>query len=180
VRVTTPNENFANQHTPTDTFANTSPSYTAKVVKMNAAVAAAMALAPRAPIVSRPAPAAAATTGAPGTPPAAGATQPTSSEVDETPAPRPQATGPGLSRGSGYDAVLRWDLPNPEPDLAGFVVVIRSTMAPDWEREIWVGNVKEFTLKNTSIDQLVFGVKAVDKEGHESPVSAYVLAPRAR
>jgi hypothetical protein len=53
-------------------------------------------------------------------------------------------------------------------------------MAPDWEREIWVGNVKEFTLKNTSIDQLVFGVKSVDKEGHESPVSAYVLAPRAR
>jgi len=177
VRVTTPNENFANQHTPTDTFANTSPSYTAKVVKMNAAVAAAMALAPRAPIVTRPA-AAAAATGTPPTQPAA--TQPASSEVEEPPTPRPQATGPGLSRGGGYDAVLRWDQPNPEPDLAGFVVVIRSTMAPDWEREIWVGNVKEFTLKNTSIDQLVFGVKSVDKEGHESPVSAYVLAPRAR
>ena len=51
---------------------------------------------------------------------------------------------------------------------------------PDWEREIWAGNVKEFTLKNTSIDQVVFGVKSVDKEGHESPVSAYVLVPRAR
>jgi hypothetical protein len=178
VRVTTPNENFANQHTPTDTFANTSPSYTTKVVKMNAAVAAAMALAPRAPIVSRPAPAPAAAAGTPATPPAA--TQPASSEVEEPPTPRPQATGPGLSRGGGYDAVLRWDQPNPEPDLAGFVVVIRSTMAPDWEREIWVGNVKEFTLKNTSIDQLVFGVKSVDKEGHESPVAAYVLAPRAR
>lgn len=180
VRVTTPNENFANQHTPTDTFANTSPSYTAKVVKMNAAVAAAMALAPRSPIVSRPAPAAAATTSPGGTPPAAGANQSASREVDEPPTPRPQATGPGLSRGGGYDAVLRWDQPNPEPDLAGFVVVVRSTTAPDWEREIWVGNVKEFTLKNTSIDQLVFGVKAIDKEGHESPVSAYVLAPRAR
>lgn len=177
VRVTTPNENFANQHTPTDTFANTSPSYTAKVVKMNAAVAAAMALAPRAPIVTRPAAAATATV-APATQPAP--TQPASSEVEEPPTPRPQAIGPGLSRGGGYDAVLRWDQPNPEPDLAGFVVVIRSTMAPDWEREIWVGNVKEFTLKNTSIDQLVFGVKSVDKEGHESPVSAYVLAPRAR
>ena len=178
VRVTTPNENFANQHTPTDTFSNTSPSYTTKVVRMNAAVAAAMALAPRAPIVSRPPAAAAAATGASPTQPAA--TQPASSEVEEPPTPRPQATGPGLSRGGGYDAVLRWDQPNPEPDLAGFVVVIRSTMAPDWEREIWVGNVKEFTLKNTSIDQLVFGVKSVDKEGHESPVSAYVLAPRAR
>ena len=180
VRVTTPNENFANQHTPTDTFANTSPSYTAKVVKMNAAVAAAMALAPRPPIVSRPAPATA-TTGAPGTQLAAGATQPTAAEIEEAPTPRPQPTGPGLTRGaSGYDAVLRWDQPDPEPDLAGFVVVVRSTTAPDWEREIWVGNVKEFTLKNTSIDQLVFGVKAVDKEGHESPVSAYLLLPRAR
>jgi hypothetical protein len=193
VRVTTPNENFANQHTPTDTFANTSPSFTAKVVKMNAAVAAAMALAPRAPIVSRPAPAATATTGAPGTPPASGgqpasttqpasgATQPTAADIEEAPTARAQPTGPGLSRGSsGYDAVLRWDQPDPEPDLAGFVVVVRSTTAPDWEREIWAGNVKEFTLKNTSIDQLVFGVKAVDKEGHESPVSAYVLIPRAR
>ncbi len=184
VRVTTPNENFANQHSPTDTFANTSPSYTAKVVKMNAAVAAAMALAPRPPIVTRPATAATATgttntTGATA-PRASAATQPAAAEVDEPPTPRPQATGPGLSRGGGYDAVLRWDQPNPEPDLAGFVVVIRSTMAPDWEREIWVGTVKEFTLKNTSIDQLVFGVKSVDKEGHESPVSAYVLAPRAR
>ncbi len=181
VRVTTPNENFANQHTPTDTFANTSPSYTAKVVRTNAAVAAAMALAPRAPIVSRPTPAATATTGASGTQPVSGATQPTAAEVEEAPTPRPQPVGPGLSRGSsGYDAVLRWDQPDPEPDLAGFVVVVRSTTAPDWEREIWAGNVKEFTLKNTSIDQLVFGVKAVDKEGHESPVSAFVLAPRAR
>jgi len=179
VRVTTPNENFANQHTPTDTFANTSPSFTAKVVKMNAAVAAAMALAPRAPVVSRPAPAV--TTGAPATQPASGATQPTAAEIEEAPTPRPQPVGPGLTRGaSGYDAVLRWEQPDPEPDLAGFVVVVRSTTSADWEREIWAGNVKEFTLKNTSIDQLVFGVKAVDKEGHESPVSAYVLVPRAR
>jgi hypothetical protein len=84
----------------------------------------------------------------------------------------------GLTRGSGYDAVLRWSCPDPEPDLAGFIVVVRSTTAPDWEREIWAGNVREFTLKNTPIDQLVFGVKAVDRDGHESPVSAYVMPPR--
>ena len=174
VRITTPNENFANQHTPTDTFANTSPTFAAKVTRINAAAAAAMALAPRSPIVSRPATAASARPSTTAANPAA------SSEADENPAPRRQPTGPGLSRGEGYDAVLRWEYPDPEPDLAGFIVVIRSTTAPDWEREIWAGNVKEFTLKNTSIDQLVFGVKSVDKEGHESPVSAYVLAPRAR
>ena len=165
VRVTTPNENFANQHSPTDTFANTSPAYAAKVTRINAAAAAAMALAPRPPITARPAPA-----GAPAEP----------ADAEAVPTPRAQPTGPGLSRGGGYDAVLRWEYPDPEPDLAGFIVVVRSTTSPDWEREIWAGNVKEFTLKNTSIDQLVFGVKSVDREGHESPVSAYVLVPRAR
>jgi hypothetical protein len=166
VRVTTPNENFANQHSPTDTFANTSPAYAAKVTRINAAAAAAMALAPRSPITMR--------TQQPG------ATTAASTEVEAVPTPRPQQTGPGLSRGSGYDAVLRWEYPDAEPDLAGFIVVVRSTTSADWEREIWAGNVKEFTLKNTSIDQLVFGVKSVDREGHESPVSAYVLAPRSR
>ena len=181
VRITTPNENFANQHTTTDTFANTSPSYAAKVTRINAAAAAAMAMAPRSPIVSRPAPAPTATTGTPNSSPAAAAPNPGAPTAQgETAAPRRGQGGPGLSRGGGYDAVLRWDHPDAEPDLAGFVVVVRSTTSPDWEREIWAGNVKEFTLKNTSIDQLVFGVKAVDKEGHESPVSAYVLAPRAR
>src|SRR6185295_8894218 len=101
-------------------------------------------------------------------------------DPDEATTPRARPTGPGLSRGAGYDAVLKWEHPDAEPDLAGFIVVVRSTTSSDWEREIWAGNVKEFTLKNTSIDQLVFGVKSVDKEGHESPVSAYVLAPRAR
>jgi hypothetical protein len=168
VRITTPNENFANQHSPTDTFANTSPTYAAKVTRINAATAASMALAPRSPIARRVAP--------PGAPPP----PPDPADTEAVPTPRAQQTGPGLSRGGGYDAVLRWDHPDAEPDLAGFIVVVRSTTAPDWEREIWVGNVKEFTLKNTSIDQVVFGVKAVDKEGHESPVSAYVLVPRAR
>lgn len=168
VRITTPNENFANQHSPTDTFANTSPTYAAKVTRINAATAASMALAPRSPVTRRVPP--------PGVP------QPPADPADTeaVPTPRAPATGPGLTRGGGYDAVLRWDHPDAEPDLAGFIVVVRSTTAPDWEREIWVGNVKEFTLKNTSIDQVVFGVKSVDKEGHESPVSAYVLVPRAR
>jgi hypothetical protein len=181
VRMTTPNENFAHQHTTTDTFENTSPAYTAKVTRINIAAAAAMALAPRSPIVSRAVATAPTTPVTPGTSQtAAAATPAASSEAGEVPAPRRQPTGPGLSRGDGYDAVLRWEHPNAEPDLAGFIVVVRSTTSPDWEREIWAGNVREFKLKNTSIDQLVFGVKSIDKEGHESPVSAYVLAPRAR
>jgi hypothetical protein len=55
---------------------------------------------------------------------------------------------------------------------------MRSTTAPDWEREVFVGKVTEFTFENLSIDDLVFGVKAVDNAGHESLVSAYVFRPR--
>jgi hypothetical protein len=150
VRFTTANENFTDQHAPTDTFTNASVRYTTKVIRINAAGAAALALAPKAPLTKA----------------AAGA---------RTAGNR---KGPGLSRGAGYDAVLRWEQPDPEPDLAGFIVVVRETTAPDWEREIPVGNVREFTLKNTPIDQLVFGVKAVDHDGHESLVSAYVTQPR--
>ncbi len=40
VRLTTPNENFENQHTATDTFANTSAFYTTRVTRMNAAALA--------------------------------------------------------------------------------------------------------------------------------------------
>jgi hypothetical protein len=173
VRFTTPNENFENQHSPTDTFANASPPYTTRGVRLIAAAAAAMARAPRPPVTMR-APGAAnpARTAAPGAAASAGGEQMPQGYS------RPAQTGPGITRGSGYDAVLRWDYPNPGPDLAGFIVVIRSTIAPDWEREIWAGNVREFTIKNLPIDHVVLGVKSLDKEGHESPVSAYWTQPR--
>jgi len=125
-------------------------SYTTKVIRINAAGAAALALAPKAPLTKSV----------------------TAARIVRN------GSRPGLSRGAGYDAVLRWEQPDPEPDLAGFIVVVRATTAPDWEREIPVGNVREFTLKNTPIDQLVFGVKAVDRDGHESLVSAYTTQPR--
>jgi hypothetical protein len=80
---------------------------------------------------------------------------------------------PLLTRGkSGYDAVLHW-LPNTEPDLAGYSVVIRSTTSPAWEREVWVGNVTGYTMPDVSIDDIVIGVKAVDKDGNASLVSPY-------
>ena len=83
-----------------------------------------------------------------------------------------------MTRGtSGYDAALRWAMPNPEPDLAGYAVVIRSTTAATWEREIYVGNVTEYTIPNLSIDDVVIGVKAIDKDGNQSLVSVYDQAP---
>jgi hypothetical protein len=155
VRFTTPYENYENQHTPTDTVANTSIPFTAKGIRLVAAAAASMAMAPRLPVTMP--------TAAP-----SGARNAAGSASTGNASPRA-----GLARGSGYDAVLRWEYPSPDADLAGFIVVTRSTIAPDWEREIWVGDVREFTIRNLSIDQVVLGVKSVDRAGHESPVSAY-------
>jgi hypothetical protein len=82
-----------------------------------------------------------------------------------------------LGRGKGYDAALRWLAPSPEPDLAGYAIVMRATTSALWEKEIYVGNVTEFTLPGVSIDDIVIGVKAIDKDGNASLVSAYDQAP---
>ncbi len=157
VRLTTASEDFENQHTATDTVANTSVPYTTRVVRMNAAVLASLALAPRPPEVS----------------------------FTWTSGKQKGIRVPLLSRGkSGYDAVLRW-IPNPEPDIAGYSIVIRATTSPYWEREIYAGNVTTYTLPDFSIDDVVIGVKAIDRDGNQSLVSAYDLpvtrrgAPRA-
>jgi len=151
VRITTPAENFANQHSTTDTFANASASYTAKVARVNAASAASLAWAPMVPQTNR--------------------------LVDT--GPRKGLTTPLLRRGkSGYDAELTWKSEVPEADLLGYAVVVRSTLSPFWEREVFVGNVTTYTFKDLSIDTHVFGVKAIDKEGNESMVAAYGLPPR--
>src|SRR5437764_3356964 len=51
IRVSTPNEIYANQHRATDTLANMSVPYTTKVAKVNLSVAASLAMAPKPPIV---------------------------------------------------------------------------------------------------------------------------------
>ena len=51
---------------------------------------------------------------------------------------------------------------------------------PDWEHELTVGNVTEYTFPKMNIDDWVFGVAAVDAAGHESTISVYVAPPRAR
>jgi hypothetical protein len=152
VRFTTTAEFYANQHTATDTFANASPKYTASVAKVNAAVAASLALAPPAPDV-----------------------MPKTKSITTG----LETVGPNLARGkSGYDALLKWKEQGDVTDLAGFAVVWRDSVSPYWEKEFWVGPGKEFRLPDVSIDDIVLGVKAVDKEGNESPVSVYKIVPR--
>ena len=169
VRLTTPSENYANQHSATDTFANASPAYTTRVTRINGAVLASLALAPKPPMVSRPRP----------TQPPAGAPAATATSANPPGAGR-AGGGRGmqmLGRGKGYDAALRWLAPNPEADLAGYAIVIRNTTSALWEKEIYVGNVTEYTLPGVSIDDIVIGVKAIDKDGNASLVAAYDQAP---
>jgi hypothetical protein len=91
------------------------------------------------------------------------------------PAP-PEVRQNGLSRRpSGYDAQLRWTA---SPGAAGYRIFWRRAWAPDWENELYVGNVTQFVLANKNIDDHVFGVAAVGPMGHESTISAYVMAPR--
>jgi len=79
-------------------------------------------------------------------------------------------------RTSGYDAHLRWQ---PSPGAAGYIVLWRNAWDPDWQHEIAVGNVTEYTFPHMNIDDWVFGVAAIDAAGHESTVSAYTMAARA-
>jgi hypothetical protein len=60
---------------------------------------------------------------------------------------------------------------NTEPDLEGYEVMWRETTASDWTHFIPVGNVTSVSLPHFSKDNVFFGVRAVDKSGHHSPVA---------
>jgi hypothetical protein len=146
VRLTSAAENYEQQHNADDTFANVSVEYATRVARINAAVAASLASAPSAPVVNY-------TTG---------------SGMDKG------NRSPLLSRGeSGYAASLRWTAPAAE-DIAGYTVMLRDTMAPDWQRAIPVGDVTRHAIDDFSIDDVVIGVKATDRDGNESMVAAYL------
>jgi Peptidase family M28 len=76
---------------------------------------------------------------------------------------------------SGYDAALHWTA---SPGAVAYRVFWRDAWTPDWQHELTIGNVTDFTLPNVSIDDYVFGVAALDAAGHESVISAYVTPPR--
>jgi hypothetical protein len=89
--------------------------------------------------------------------------------------PAPGVTFQMLGRAEGYDARLQWE---PSTGAAGYRIFWRTAWNPDWEHELYVGDVSEYVLPDISIDDHVFGVAAVGPDGHESLVSAYVRPPR--
>ena len=87
------------------------------------------------------------------------------------------AQAPGTPKGVVIDTTqltnettLRWQR-GTSADLAGYEVVWRETTAPDWTNVLRVGDVTTVTI-DLSKDNVFFGVRAVDRDGHRSPVAA--------
>ena len=62
---------------------------------------------------------------------------------------------------------LKWDAVS-DDNLVGYKVYWRDTTSPQWQHSRFVGNVTDYTLKNIVIDNYLFGVAAIGKNGAES------------
>ncbi|MDF1694329.1 MAG: M28 family peptidase [Saprospiraceae bacterium] len=73
---------------------------------------------------------------------------------------------------------LKWDAVE-DDHILGYIVHWRDTTSPTWDHSKFVGNVTEYTLENIVIDNYLFGVSTVSKNGNQSIV-AYptTLIPR--
>ncbi len=67
------------------------------------------------------------------------------------------------------DTKLSWAR-GTDPNLAGYQVVWRPTTEPAWTHVISVGNDNQTTI-NLSKDNVIFGVRAVDRAGRRSPAT---------
>ncbi len=64
---------------------------------------------------------------------------------------------------------LTWD-PVEDESIVGYKVYWRDTTAPQWQYSRWVGLSTDVTLENIIIDNYLFGVCSVNKQGNESVV----------
>jgi len=64
---------------------------------------------------------------------------------------------------------LKWD-PVDDSNIVGYKVYWRNTTSAQWEYSKWVGMDTDVTLKNIVIDNYLFGVVSIGKDGNESLV----------
>ena len=65
---------------------------------------------------------------------------------------------------------LKWDAVN-DPNLAGYKIYWRETTSAQWQYARFIDkSVTDYTLQNVIIDNFLFGVAAVGKDGNESVV----------
>jgi len=79
-------------------------------------------------------------------------------------APAPPANVRVLTSSLDNDSTLKWA---PSGGASGYEVIWRATSSPVWEYAQNVGDVTTTTLK-LSKDNVIFAVRAVDREGHRS------------
>lgn len=65
---------------------------------------------------------------------------------------------------------LSWE-PVASPNLAGYKIYWRETTAAQWQHSRYVGDVTFYTLEDVIIDNYLFGVASVGKDGNESVVT---------
>jgi hypothetical protein len=74
------------------------------------------------------------------------------------------------------NSTITWDAPV-GGQVASYEILWRLTTSPDWEHAVDVGNQTAATLPESK-DNVIFGVRAVDKQGHRS--TAAVPMPQRR
>ena len=62
---------------------------------------------------------------------------------------------------------LKWDVVD-DDNLVGYKIYWRDTTSPQWQYSRFVGKVTDYTLQNIVIDNYLFGVATVSKNGAES------------
>ena len=82
------------------------------------------------------------------------------------PAPPADVSIEGIVQAS---TTLKWRM-GEDKNLAGYRIYWRLTTEPEWSHSRWVGQVDHFTLENIVIDNYLFGVASVAKDGNQSPV----------
>jgi hypothetical protein len=84
----------------------------------------------------------------------------------------PFPTGVEIEGAVRPSTTLSWKIPegNAADNLDGYRVYWRLTTAPQWTWSRDVGMVDSYTLENVVIDNYLFGVASVSRDGYESPV----------
>jgi len=145
MRFTEPNEFFARQHTGEDRLEYVDFDYISRIAKVNAATLACLADAPLPPQLVM---------------------------INRDP--------------QTYETVLSWHSDQPADDLEGFKILMRETGDRYWQEDRIIavpaeieapnlGKVYQARVRGRSIDQYVFGLSAIGKNGRESVVSTFDL-----
>ena len=172
VRISTPNEIYANQHHATDRWTTCRCRTRRRSRKVNAGGGGEPGARAEAADRACPEPPRGRTDGR--------ARPPRAQRRRSSGAGGGRRPGPMIARGGGYDAVLRWRAAGPEDDIKGYT----DRHAADHVAVLGAGDLRrqgeQYTLKDVSIDDVKFGVKAIGVDGSESLVTPYAYPPRQK